>query len=68
MAGYCPEFDTIVLSLPERYPEDLIHAFIYGLKPNLRPLVKAQLAQKEEPKLPEAMIVAVRLDEYVQDT
>ena len=44
MADYCTEFDTIVLSLPESHPEDLIHAFIYGLKPSLQPLVKAQVA------------------------
>ena len=55
----------IVLSLPESLPKDLIYAFIYGLKPNLRPLLKVQVAQKEEPILLEAMTVAVQLDEYV---
>ena len=49
----------IMLSLPKSHPEDLIHAFIYGLKPSLLPLMKAQVAQKEEPILPEAMIVVV---------
>ena len=49
----------IVLSLPESQPVDLIHAFIYGLKPTSRPLVKTKVAQKEEPLLPEAMTVAV---------
>ena len=68
VADYCAEFDTIVLSLPESHPEELIHAFIYGLKPSLWPLVKAQVAQKEEPTLPKAMIVAVQLDKYVRDT
>ena len=37
MADYCTEFDTIVLSLLESHTEDLIRAFIYRLKPNLRP-------------------------------
>ena len=68
MADYCAEFDTIVLSLLESHPEDLIHAFIYGLKPILQPLIKAQVAPKEEPTLPEAITVAVQLDKYVQDT
>ena len=57
-----------VLCLPETHPEDLVHAFIYGLKPSLQPLVKSQVAQKEEEILPEAIIVAVQLDKYVQDT
>ena len=35
VADYCAEFDTIVLSLSESHPEDLIHAFIYALKPSL---------------------------------
>ena len=57
-----------MLSLPEGHPEDLIHAFIYELKPSLRPFMKVQVAQKEKPTLHEAMTVAVQLDEYVRDT
>ena len=68
VADYCAKFDTILLSLPESYPGDLIHAFIYGLDPNLRHLVKTQVSQKEEPILQEAMAVIVQLDEYLHDT
>ena len=41
MLDYCAEFDTIVLSLLKSHPKDLVHAFIYELKPNLRLLVKS---------------------------
>ena len=58
MADYCTEFDTVI-SLPQSNIGDLIHAFIYRLKANLRPLVKSQVAQKEAPSLAEAMAVAV---------
>ena len=58
----------ILLALPESHSEDLIYAFIYIFKPILRPLVKAQVTQKEEPILPEAMTVAIQLDKYIQDT
>ena len=44
MADYCAEFDTLVVSLPKNNVGDLIHAFIYGLKVNLCPLVKDQVA------------------------
>ena len=67
VADYYTEFDTIVLSLPESHPKDLIHAFIYELKPSLRLLVKAQVSQKEEPTLPKAMTIAVHPNKYVQD-
>ena len=59
VANYCAKFDTLVISLPESSVGDLIHAFIFGLKSNFRPLVKAQVAQKEAPSLAEAMTVAV---------
>ena len=59
MADYCAEFDTLVISLPKSNIGDLIHAFIYVLKANLRPLVKFQVSQKETPSLAEAMTVAV---------
>ena len=55
----------IVLSLSESPLEDLIHAFIYGLKPILRQLVKSQVVQKEALTIPEVMAFAVQLDEYV---
>ena len=58
VADYYAKFDMIVLSLPESHPKGLIHALIYRLKPNLWPLVKAQVAQKEEPILPKAITVA----------
>ena len=45
--------------LPKSNVRDLVHAFIYGLKTNLYPLAKAQVAQKEVPSLAEAMTVAV---------
>ena len=67
MAEYCAEFDTLVVSLPESNIGDLIHAFIYGLRASLRPLVKAQAAQKGEPSLAEVMTIAVQLDEYVKE-
>ena len=41
MADFCADFDMIVLSLPESHPKDLVYTFIYGLKSNLRPLVKS---------------------------
>ena len=53
MADYCAEFNTIVLSLPESHPKNLIQAFIYGLKPSLKVL------GEEKPTLPEAIAVAV---------
>ena len=59
MADYCAEFDMLVISLPKSNVGDLIHAFIYGLKANLYPLVKSQVAQKESLSLAEAMTVAV---------
>ena len=59
MADYYAEFDMLVILLPESNVGDLIHAFIYGLKANLCPLVKAQVAQKEVPSLSKAMTVAV---------
>ena len=68
MADYCAKFDMIVLALPESHSEDLIYAFIYIFKPILRLLVKAQVAQKQEPILLEAMTVAIQLDKYIQDT
>ena len=49
----------LVILLPESNVGDLIHAFIYGLKVNLHPLVKFQIAQKEVPSLAEAMTLAV---------
>ena len=59
VADYCAAFDTLVILLPESKVGDLIHAFIYGLKENLRPLVKAWVSQKEAPSLVEAVTVAV---------
>ena len=53
------EFDTLVVSLLENNVGDLIHAFLYGLKANLRPLVKLQVSQKEAPSFIEAKTVAV---------
>ena len=41
VADYYAEFNTLVVSLPKSNVGDLIHAFIYGLKANLWPLVKA---------------------------
>ena len=56
---YCAKFDSLVISLPGSNVGDLIHAFIYRLKANLCPLVKAQVEHKEAPSLAEAMTVAV---------
>ena len=41
VADYWVEFDTLIVSLPKSNDEDLIHAFIYFLKANLYPLIKA---------------------------
>ena len=57
--NYCVELDILVIFLPKSNIGDLIHAFIYGFKANLTPLVKAQVAQKEATSLAEAMTVAV---------
>ena len=40
-ADYDAEYDTLVVSLLESNVGDFIHAFIYGLKANLCPFVKA---------------------------
>ena len=53
------EFNTLVILLFKRNFGDLIHAFLYGCKANLCPLVKAQVAYKDAPSLAEAMAVAV---------
>ena len=45
MTDYCAKFDNVVVSLPDSDMGDIIHSFVYGLKSQLRPLVKAQLAQ-----------------------
>ena len=44
VADYCAEFDTLLVSLPDSYVRDFVHAFIYGLKANLHTLAKAQVA------------------------
>ena len=59
VVDYCAEFDTLVILLPKSNVGGLIHAFIYRLKINLCPLIKAQVAQKEAPSLAGAMTVAV---------
>ena len=41
VAGYCAEFNKLIVSLPESNVGDLTHAFIYGMKANLHPLIKA---------------------------
>ena len=64
---YCAEFDNVVVSLPDSDMGDITHSFVYGLKSQLRPLVKAQLAQRVDATLADAMTIAVRLDEYVKE-
>ena len=59
MVDYYAEFDTLVISLPKTNVGYLIHAFIYGLKANFCPIVRAQISQKEIPSLAEAMTVVV---------
>ena len=67
MTDYCAEFDNVVVSLPDSDMGDIIHSFVYGLKSQLRPLVKAQLVQRVDATLADAMTIAVRLDEYVKE-
>ena len=67
MADYCAEFDNVVVSLPDSDMGDIIHSFVYGPKSQLRPLVKAQLAQRVDATLADAMTIAVWLDEYVKE-
>ena len=62
-----PLFDNVVVSLPDSDMGGIIHSFVYGLKSQLRPLVKAQLAQRVDATLADAMTIAVRLDEYVKE-
>ena len=67
VTDYCAEFDNVVVSLPDSDMGDIIHSFVYGLKSQLHPLVKAQLAQRVDATLADAMTIAVRLDEYVKE-
>ena len=64
---YCAKFDNVVMSLPDSDMGDIIHSFVYGLKSHLRPLVKAQLAQRMDATLVDAMTIAVWLDEYAKE-
>ena len=64
---YCAEFENMVVSLPDSDMGDIIHSFVYGLKSQLCPLVKAQLAQCVDATLVDAMIIAVWLDEYAKE-
>ena len=38
---YITIFDSLVISLPNARNDDLVHAFIYGLKQPIRGLIKA---------------------------
>ena len=67
MTDYCAEFDNVVVSLPDSDMGDIIHSFVYGLKSQLLPLVKAQLAQRVDATLADAMTIAVWLDEYAKE-
>ena len=39
---YFTQFSNIVVALPDLAIDDVIHAFIYGLKPRLKGFIKAQ--------------------------
>ena len=67
MTDYCAEFDNVVVSLPDSDMGDIIHSFVYGLKSQLCPLVKAQLAQRMDATLADAMTIAIQLDECVKE-
>ena len=67
MTDYCAEFNNVVVSLPDSDMGDIIHSFVYGLKSQLRPLVKVQLAQRVDATLADAMTIEVRLDKYAKE-
>ena len=66
MMDYCAKFNNVVVSLPDSDMGDIIHSFVYGLKSHLHPLVKAQLAQRMDATLTDAMTIVVRLDKYAK--
>ena len=67
MTDYCAKFNNLVVSLPDSDMGYIIHSFMYGLKAHLRPLVKAQLAQRVDATLADTMMITVQLDEYAKE-
>ena len=43
MASYIAYFDKIIMDLPHASKEELVHGYIYGLKPYIKENVKAQV-------------------------
>ena len=43
MASYIAFFDKIIMDLPHASEEELVHGYIYGLKPYIKGNVKAQV-------------------------
>ena len=43
MASYIAYFDEIIMDLPHTSEEELVHGYIYGLKPYIKGNVKAHV-------------------------
>ena len=43
MASYIAYFDKIIMDLPHASEEELVHGYIYGLKPYIKSNVKAHV-------------------------
>ena len=43
MASYIAYFDEIIMDLPHASKEELVHGYIYGLKPYIKGNVKAHV-------------------------
>ena len=54
------------MALTDLATDDAIHAFIYGLKPQLKGFVKAQVQAMTDASLNEVMIVTLKLEDNIQ--
>ena len=62
MQNYISKFDDLILSLPGATVTELIHAFIYGLKSNIKGFVRAQIQNVDDPELQYAMTLALQFE------
>ena len=56
---YVAAFDAVLLDIPTASEDDMIHAFIYGLRQPVKGLVKATMEKTGESTLEKAQTLAV---------
>ena len=60
--NYISKFDDLILSLPGATVTELIHAFINGLKSNIKGFVRAQIQNVDDPELQYVMTLALQFE------